>query len=167
MVEVKFKLLTNQARLPARGHGIDVGLDVFTEGAGILRPGVNKIGLGFSCEVPVGYGGFIYPRTGMASGQSTLDMKVSDGSPLEFEPTVRQACPGGVSLIAHMPPIDPGYTGEIHAIVTNTGNISIRYDKHTRFGQLVFYPVTYVVPVLDIDKSRGDKGFGASGIGGA
>ena len=159
-MQVKFKLLREGAKLPERAHGIDVGLDVFTPSEGILRPGPNKIPLGFSCEVPVGYVAAIYPRSGMASGEKTLDLEILQGGKTYL---VKELEPNGIGLFAQLPPIDPGYTGEVHAIVYNSSNYMIKYPKHTRFGQLVFYPIAYVQPVLELDNSRGDKGFGSTG----
>lgn len=162
-MQVKFKLLREGARLPERGHGIDVGLDTFTPTSGILKPGINKIPLGFSCDVPVGYGAFIYPRTGMTSGEASKYLLVSAaGAPT----TVGELTTDGVSIIAHMPPIDPGYTGEVHALVTNSSMYFIKYKQHTRFGQLVFYPIAYVTPVEEVDTTRGDGAFASTGIAG-
>lgn len=167
-MHVKFDLLHPNAKLPARGHSIDVGLDTYTPEAGILRPGINKINLGFACHVPIGYGAFIYPRTGMASGLATLGMEIQvvRSMPEGGKVYVKDMKPDGISIIAHMPPIDPGYTGAVHALVTNNSEYFIKYDAHTRFGQLVFYPITYVIPVENVDASRGTNAFGSTGIGG-
>jgi dUTP pyrophosphatase len=161
-MQVKFELIKENARLPERGHDIDVGLDVYTPAAGILRPGVNTIPLGITCHVPVGYGAFLYPRTGMASGKAVWDMEVVASS-LGGKTLVSDVTSDAVSIIAHMPPIDPGYTGEINAIVTNNSNLHIRYPLHTRFGQLVFYPIAYAVPTLAVDTSRGTGAFNSTG----
>jgi dUTP pyrophosphatase len=182
-MQVKFKRLREGVKLPERGHAIDVGLDVFVPEGGILSPGPNKIPLGFSMEVPVGYCASIWPRTGMASGDKVKDMRITnyDGSVFkrlidtgdENDPfrciaddncTVKDIYKHNVALLAQIPPIDPGYTGEVHAIVINTGSNCIKYPAGARFGQLVFFPIVYAIPVEDIDTSRGNKGFGSTGL---
>ncbi|MNB69347.1 Deoxyuridine 5'-triphosphate nucleotidohydrolase [compost metagenome] len=160
------RLTLPNAKLPERGHDIDVGLDVFTPEAGVLLPGPNKIDLGVSIDVPIGYSAEIRPRTGMASGEKTLDMVIYNPhkrNSHEDDMLVKDVYDRGVSLLAQSPPIDPGYTGNITAIVVNLSNHSIKYPAHTRFGQLVVYPVAYAIPVESVDTSRGDKGFGSTG----
>lgn len=158
-MQVKFKLLHEGARLPERGHGIDVGLDVFMPEAGVLQPGPNKLPVGFSVDVPVGYSAEFRPRSGMASGEKTKALEVEDGG------IVGHYYLNGVAVIAQSPPIDPGYSGEVHAIITNHSDLRIMYPAGTRLGQLIFYPVAYAQPVAEVDTSRGADAFGSTGIG--
>jgi dUTP pyrophosphatase len=144
---------------PKRGHDIDVGLDVAAPEAGVLLPGPNVIGVGFGLKVPVGYNVSVYPRTGMVSGQKTLDMKVAN----TFL-TVKDVHPNGISLAAQHPPIDPGYAGEIHVIVINHSDLTVEYERGTRFGQLVCHPIAYINPVSNIDETRGAGWAGSTGI---
>ena len=44
-------------------------------------------------------------------------------------------------LVCELPPIDSGYRGEIHAIVSNVSSIRQTIKKDTRIGQLVITPV--------------------------
>jgi len=154
------------AKLPERGHDIDVGLDVFCPAAGVLYPGPNKIDLCISIDVPIGYSAEIRPRTGMASGEKTMDLVIHNPRKHPNDPDnvlVRDKYPRGVSLLAQSPPIDPGYTGNITAIVINIAPDIIEYPAGTRFGQLVVYPVAYAIPVESVDTSRGSNGFGSTG----
>lgn len=164
-MQVEFTLIHPDAKMPERGHGIDVGLDVFTPEAGQLLPGPNKIPLGFSIDVPVGWCAAIYPRSGMASGEKTRTMVVKQYK-LGMDYLVDMIHPNGVAILAQLPPIDPGYKGIVHAIIVNTSDLTIEYEKHTRFGQLVFVPCAYVQPVLRVDNTRGSDGFGSTGIKG-
>ncbi|MNH13572.1 Deoxyuridine 5'-triphosphate nucleotidohydrolase [compost metagenome] len=160
------KLLYDGAKLPERGHDIDVGLDLFCPKAGVLYPGPNKIPLGISIEVPIGYSAEVRPRTGMASGEKTREFTVYNVHRklvAEEKVYVGELKSRGIALIAQSPPIDPGYTGEINAIVLNTSELTIEYPAGTRFGQLVVYPITYAIPTESVDTSRGDKGFGSTG----
>jgi dUTPase len=170
-MQVKFILLYDGARLPERGHSIDVGLDVYTPKEGVLIPGPNVIPLGFSCEVPVGYNCSVYPRTGMVSGLKTVDFEVlthgfkgKHATEENSKIFVRDSHNNGVSLFATHPPIDPGYAGEVNAIVLNHSDLYIKYPQHTRFGQLVFHPIAYAIPTLSVDTSRGAGAFGSTGI---
>ncbi|MNG15661.1 deoxyuridine 5'-triphosphate nucleotidohydrolase [compost metagenome] len=102
----------------------------------------------------------------MASGQKTLDMVIHNPSKHRndsYDMLVKEIYERGVSLLAQSPPIDPGYTGNITAIVVNLSNHTIEYPAHTRFGQLVVYPIAYAIPTDSVDTSRGNKGFGSTG----
>lgn len=134
-MQIKFKLLVEGAQLPSRKHANDVGLDVYAPTEGILYPGANKIDLGFSVDVPIGYQANIYPRSGHAAK----------------------------GILAQIPPIDPGYTGHIHAILINASQEPYTYDKGERLGQLVFTPVSIVQPTLAYESARGDAGFNSTG----
>lgn len=165
-MQVQIKQLRDGAKMPERGHGVDVGMDVYTPSSGVLRPGPNKIALGFAISVPVGYCADIRPRSGMASGEKTLDFDVVTPSRMGVPDEgvkVKDVAPQGIGILATHPPIDPGYTGEVHAIVINTSNVAIKYPQHTRFGQLVFAPIVYATLVEAVDLTRGDNGFGSTG----
>lgn len=66
-------------------------------------------------------------------------------------------------IVCELPPIDSGYRGEVHAIVSNVGNDGYDIKKGDRIGQLVIMPV--VVPEFTYDESaaRGTGAFGSSG----
>lgn len=77
---------------PYRPHGNDAGADVYLPYDCTLQPGeIAKIPLGFGLEIPDGYAGYIFPRTSMAVK----------------------------GLVCELPPVDSGYRGEIHAIISN------------------------------------------------
>ena len=77
---------------PFRPHENDAGADVYVPFDCTLNPGdIIKIPLGFGLEIPDGYAGYVFPR-------SSLAIK---------------------GLVCELPPIDSGYRGEIHAIVSN------------------------------------------------
>lgn len=162
-MQVKFTKLREDAILPYRGHGIDVGLDCPVPEAGILVPGPNKIPMGWAVDVPVGYSASMYPRSGMASGEKTTDLYLFVQHYTTEPITVGQIHPHGVAITAELPPIDPGYKGEVHAIVINHSDLYIKYKAGTRFSQLVFHPIAYATPVENIDNSRGTGAFGSTG----
>lgn len=65
--------------------------------------------------------------------------------------------------MCELPPIDSGYRGEVHAIVSNVGGDGYDIKKGDRIGQLVIMPV--VIPEFTYDEgvARGSGAFGSSG----
>ena len=121
---------------PFRPHENDAGADVYVPFDCTLSPGDTvKIPLGFGLEIPDGYAGYVFPR-------SSLAVK---------------------GLVCELPPIDSGYRGEIHAIVSNISNIRQTIKKDTRIGQLVITPVIIADFVLALGTERGADSFGSTG----
>lgn len=123
-------------RLPFRAHENDAGADVYMPFDCTINPGdIIKIPLGFGLKIPDGYAGYVFPR-------SSLAVK---------------------GLICELPPIDSGYRGEIHAIVSNVSNIRQTIKKGIRIGQLIITPVIIADFVLDFREERGTGSFGSTG----
>ena len=66
-------------------------------------------------------------------------------------------------LTCELPPVDSGYRGEIHAIISNVSNKAQTISKDTRVGQLVITPIIIAYFVFDLGKERGTDAFGSSG----
>ncbi len=58
-------------------------------------------------------------------------------------------------LVCELPPIDSGYRGEIHAIISNVSTSSQTIHKDTCVSQLVITPVVIADFVLDLGEERG------------
>ena len=102
----------------------------------VLKPGeITRIPLGFGLIIPDGFAGYVFPRSSMAAK----------------------------GLVCELPPIDSGYRGEIHAIISNVSTSSQTIHKDTRVGQLVITPVVIADFVLDIGNERGTGAFGSTG----
>lgn len=82
-----------------------------------------------------GYAGFVFPRSSMAEK----------------------------GLTCELPPVDSGYRGEIHAIISNVSNKAQTISKDTRVGQLVITHIIIADFVFDLGKERGTDAFGSSG----
>ena len=123
-------------RCPFRPHENNAGADVFMPFDCRIKPGeIIKIPLGYGIEIPDGFAGYVFPRSSMA-------LK---------------------GLICELPPIDSGYRGEIHAIISNVSNSKQTIKKDTRIGQLIIMPVVIADFVLETSKKRGADAFGSTG----
>lgn len=121
---------------PFRPHDNDAGADVFMPYDCAIKPGeILKIPLGYGIEIPDGYAGYVFPRSSMAVK----------------------------GLICELPPIDSGYRGEIHAIISNVSNKEYTLNKGTRIGQLVITPVIIADFVFEHGRQRGMDAFGSTG----
>ena len=123
-------------RRPFRVHDNDAGADVFMPYDCTIKPGeIAKIPLGFGIEVPDGYAAFVFPRTSMAVK----------------------------GLVCELPPVDSGYRGEIHAIISNVGDKQQSIRKGARIGQLIIIPVIISDYGFGSGEQRGTGGFGSTG----
>lgn len=123
-------------RCPFRPHENDAGADVFMPFDCRIKPGeIIKIPLGYGIEIPDGFAGYVFPRSSMA-------LK---------------------GLICELPPIDSGYRGEIHAIISNVSNSEYLMKKDTRIGQLIITPVVIADFVFEHGKQRKNGAFGSTG----
>lgn len=121
---------------PFRVHENDAVADVYMPYDCTLQPGeIVKVPLGFGLILPDGYAGFVFPRSSMAEK----------------------------GLTCELPPVDSGYRGEIHAIISNVSNKVQTIHKETRVGQLVITPIIIADFVFDLGKERGTDAFGSSG----
>ena len=133
---MKVKLIDFNGRAPVRAHDNDAGADVFSPRAQTIYQGqVNKLPLGYGLELPAGLVGFVFPRSSLSAR----------------------------GIVCELPPIDSGYRGEIHAVVTNVSNDGYDIKEGERIGQLVILPV--VTPEFTYEKSaeRGTGAFGSTG----
>ena len=100
-----------------------------------LKPGeIARIPLGFGLIIPDGYAGYIF--------RSSMAVK---------------------GLVCELPPIDSGYRGEVHAIISNVSTSTQTIPKDTRVGQLVITPVVIADFVLELSIERGTGAFGSTG----
>lgn len=121
---------------PYRPHGNDAGADVYIPYDCTLQPGeITKIPLGFGIEVPDGFAGYVFPRSSMAVK----------------------------GLVCELPPVDSGYRGEIHAILSNVSSQTRHIPKGSRIGQLVITPVVIADFVTELGEQRGTGAFGSTG----
>lgn len=134
---MKIKLIDfGYEKAPERAHYNDCGADVYLNRDYYVNPHQTiRIPLGFGLELPDGLAAFIFPRSGWSSK--------------------------GISC--ELPPIDSGYKGEVHAIVTNHTSETQRFRKGERIGQLVILPYIAADFVSETGAERGSGAFGSTG----
>lgn len=133
-MKLQVELLRPLSRMPQYAKDLDVGADLFLPEDIQIHEGANKIPLGVAVHIPNGYIGFVLPRSGISSRY-----------PMSVLPV----------------PIDPSYTGEIHAIVQS--QFEADFCAGDRIAQLVILPAIRAQFVTDVLGKRGDAGFGSTG----
>lgn len=142
-MKVKFKRLDKQVMVPVKAHIGDGAVDLQSRVAFSLVPGERAaIPTGLAVAIPVGYAGFVIPRSG-------------------------HALRSGLSVVNGPGLIDSGYRGEIQVILINLGQETVAFEAGDRIGQLAIAPVPEVEweEVEDLDETeRGEGGFGSTGV---
>ncbi|HEY1355909.1 MAG TPA: dUTP diphosphatase [Solirubrobacterales bacterium] len=142
-MQVRVKLLNDEARLPLRAHDGDAGLDLHASEAAHLGPGERwSVGTGIAIEIPDGNAGLVLPRSGLARKH-------------------------GIALVNAPGLIDAGYRGEVRVLLLNTDPAeTFRIEVGDRIAQLVIAPIA-AADVVEAEAlgetARGDGGFGSSG----
>ena len=143
-MKVNIQLLSENAKLPKRGSKYAAGYDLYalTDEPITIMPQENKpIHTGLAIEIPKGYFGAVYARSGLSSKHG-----------------LRPANCTGV--------IDADYRGEIMVALYNDSDVPQTVMPDERIAQLVvmpFLPLSFeVVDELD-PTERGDGGFGSTG----
>lgn len=146
---MKIKLLSPNAKLPTLGSPFSAGYDLYAAKACAIEPGQSvSVPTDISIEIPEGFWGGIYARSGMA---------VKRG--------LRPANAVGV--------IDSDYRGNIMVALYNDSDIIQEISAGDRIAQLIFHQRISITPdpngeiwqVVDelSDTERGSGGFGSTG----
>lgn len=141
---IEVKKLNNRAKLPCRATADSAGADLCAciNDDIALMPGERRlIPTGIAIAVPTGFGGFVFPRSGLSS---------------KF----------GVSLANCVGVIDSDYRGEVKVPVINHSSEPYTIKAGERIAQLVIMPVDLCEYGFsdELDKTeRGEGGFGSTG----
>ena len=139
---IKIKILNEFAKLPSKSHEDDIGYDLYADGEYVVKPNkVILVQLGISIQLPENVGGFVLPRSGLASKHLIAPIN----------------SPGL---------IDPGYTGQLMIPLMNYSDQTYTVTKHERVAQLVVISTGTITfdEVSDLDESdRSSGGFGSTG----
>ena len=138
------QLLNSAARVPAYAHDGDAGCDLVALESCVIKANGGRVLVptGLAVAIPSGFGGFVLPRSGLASRH-------------------------GVTCVNSPGLIDAGYRGEVQVALINLDPVqNYEVKEGDRIAQLVVIPVVaarfVTVPELP-SAARGDGGFGSSG----
>lgn len=141
-MKVAVKKLHRDAVLPGLGSAYAAGADLYSVEEVTLEAGQTKlVHTGLAMEIPVGYGGFIFARSGLATKR-------------------------GLAPANKVGVIDADYRGEIMVALYNHGTEAQTVEKGERVAQLVLMPyltAEYFETDELSDTERGAGGFGSSG----
>lgn len=144
MIKVNFKKLNDKAIKPTYGTEFAAGADLYAcEGGEVsIAAGETKlIHTGLSLEIPEGYAGLIYARSGIATKR-------------------------GLAPANKVGVIDSDYRGEIMVSLYNHSGETQSIADGERIAQLVITPflkVEYTETDTLTDTQRGEGGFGSTG----
>ena len=142
--KMKIKKLNDRAVIPTYGSEFSAGADLYAcEGEEIvIKAGETRlIHTGIAMEIPCGYVGLVYARSGLASKR-------------------------GLAPANKVGVIDSDYRGEIMVALYNQSSATQTVADGERIAQIVFTPYASaefsVVDELE-DTARGEGGFGSTG----
>ncbi len=139
---VNFIKLNDNAIVPTRGTDQSAGADLYSiEEVTILSGETKLIHTAIAMEIPEGYGGFIFARSGLATKR-------------------------GLAPANKVGVVDADYRGEIMVSLHNHSSETQVVAKGERVAQLVFLPyaaANFVEVQALSETERGEGGFGSTG----
>ena len=140
---VRIKKLNEEATVPTYGTEFSAGADLYNlnEAVEIAPHTTVLIHTGLSVEIPEGYAGLIYARSGLATKR-------------------------GLAPANKVGVIDSDYRGEVMVALHNHSDKFATVDAKERVAQLVITPflkVDYQISEELSDTVRGEGGFGSTG----
>ncbi len=144
MPKIAVKKLDERAVLPTYGSEFAAGADLYAvlDEAVVIEPSETKlIKTGLSMEIPVGYAGLIYARSGLASKR-------------------------GLAPANKVGVVDSDYRGEVMVALHNHSAVAQKVEPGERIAQLVVAPflkAEFCAVDELTDTVRGEGGFGSTG----
>ena len=142
--DVRIKKLKENAVVPTYGSEFAAGADLYAavEESVTIAPSETKlIPTGIAMEIPVGYAGFIYARSGLASKK-------------------------GLAPANKVGVVDADYRGEVMVALHNHGTVEQTIEAGERIAQMVIAPfitANFIESENLEDTVRGAGGFGSTG----
>ena len=137
---IKLKRETEDTTIPTKGHVSDAGWDLYSNEECYIAPNTRRlVDTGIRLEIPDGYVGLIWPRSGLAVNEG-LDVFA-----------------GG---------IDSGYRGVIRVCLYNSSEEGVEIKKSDRIAQILFQEMPFfkIEEISDLsDSERKEGGFGSTG----
>lgn len=144
MEKVNVKKLSPDAVIPTYGSEFSAGADLYacTDGSVTINPGHTVlVKTGIAMEIPEGYAGLIYARSGLATKK-------------------------GLAPANKVGVIDADYRGEIMVALYNHSQIPATIENGERIAQIVIAPflkADFTEAEELSDTKRGAGGFGSTG----
>ncbi|MBE7077484.1 MAG: dUTP diphosphatase [Clostridiales bacterium] len=144
MPKIAVKKLDERAVLPTYGSEFSAGADLYAVADEdiVIQPGETKlVHTGLAMEIPEGYAGLIYARSGLASKR-------------------------GLAPANKVGVVDADYRGEVMVALHNHSNTEQKVAPMERIAQLVVAPflkATFETVDELSDTVRGEGGFGSTG----
>lgn len=143
-IKLKIKKLLPEAKLPTYGSEYAAGADLYALSEHAVRIGANETAVvhtGLAAEIPEGYVGLIYARSGLATKK-------------------------GLAPANKVGVIDSDYRGEIRVALHNHSKYEQSIEPYERIAQLVIAP--YIAAEYEeaeelSETVRGEGGFGSTG----
>ena len=137
---LKVKKLSPDAILPSYSHAGDAGMNMYSNETMTIQPGeAVKVKSGIAMEIPEGYVGLMWDRSGLSTTHKIKSL-------------------GGV--------IDSSYRGESLYGIINLGTEPYTIEKGHKVVQMLIQKVE-TVEIVEVeslsDTSRGAGGFGSTG----
>ncbi len=142
--DVRIKKLRENAVVPTYGSEFAAGADLYaaiSENVTIAPAETKLIPTGIAMEIPVGYAGFIYARSGLASKR-------------------------GLAPANKVGVVDADYRGEVMVALHNHGTEAQTVEAGERIAQMVIAPfitAKFIESESLDDTVRGAGGFGSTG----
>ena len=132
---------TSTGKQPYKAYVDSAGFDLYADETILVLPrNRTLVSIGLSMQIPLGYCGKIYSRSGLANKHA---------------------------IFAFNGIIDPGFSGVVKVLLFNFSDEEYLVQKGTRIAQMIFVKTENVVfefDILDLKSDRNNKGFGSSGI---
>ncbi len=139
-MKIRVKKESEDVSIPIRGHTSDAGWDLYSNEECYIAPNSRElVDIGIRLEIPEGYVGLIWPRSGLAVNE-------------------------GIDIFAGV--IDSGYRGVVKVCLSNSSSEGVEIKKDDRIAQILFQEIpTFELEEISYlsDSERKEGGFGSTG----
>ncbi len=143
-MKIRIKKISENAVIPTYGTEFSAGADIYAllDNDIEIQPSETvMIKTGLQLEIPEGYAGFIYPRSGISVKH-------------------------GLAPANKVGVIDSDYRGEVMVALHNHSSVIQKVEKGERIAQLIIAPYIHAdfIEADELDETvRGEGGFGSTG----
>jgi len=140
-MKIKFQKILDEAIIPHYAHQGDAGMDIFSAEDAVIKSGeIKSVKTGVKMEMPEGFVGLIWDKSGLA-------------------------LKNGIKTMAGV--IDSGYRGEIGVVLANLSGQDYKIEKGQKIAQMLVQKAerAEIEEVKKLNETpRGAGGFGSTGL---